>query len=371
MAKAQCGAAADRGGLSRPAAVAWVLCVLLAALPLAARAQPSRAVLAPSSEAPARLVPGEVLVARVRVASGLTPPPGLQQRRARRGFGAYLCARGVAAGLPEDSCVALDVADVRPVASHTLDYLVSIPVPTHMAEGAFDLGLRFPGGEQRVARAVWLGKSEVNAPAEVTRLGPALFRVRSGAMPARARFHVAAGRAVRVEGDIDAAVAPFLDERGAFSAGQVLSLALGPQHEALVRLEPGGSLPNWTLRLPSEVLAGQDVTPVVVGEPAPERCFLRFEVAEDAEVDLPFRVPGPAMVEAFVSAGGQARVLRAQVRVEPRRVGGCDISSFSASGQGALGLLLGSISWTLRRRRRFSAVFAGRTRQRNAACITR
>jgi hypothetical protein len=182
---------------------------------------------------------------------------------------------------------------------------------------------------------------------------------------------VAAGRTVRAEGELAACVTPFLDDRGAFGAGQVLTLILSPQREGLVRVEAGGSVPNWTLRLPSVVLAGQDVTPVVVGEPPPERSFLRFEVPEDAEVEHPFRVPGQVRVEAFASAGGQARVLGAQVRVEPRRVGGCDISSSSASGQGTRGLLLGLISWTLRRRRPFSAVFARRMRQRNAPCIAR
>jgi hypothetical protein len=106
---------------------------------------------------PALVEAGQVLIARVRLPSPLTPPPGVQQERALRGFGAELIghARAIGAGgrAPLKQRYPIEVVNVRPDASASLVYRVSLPIPAWAAPGTYDLELSAPGGKGR-ARAL-------------------------------------------------------------------------------------------------------------------------------------------------------------------------------------------------------------------------
>lgn len=143
-------------------AVALLLCLVL---PTVAKAESlARRVVDPRAGAPLRVAAGDRLQAVVEVASGLTPPPGIQTERALRGFAARACsARG---------CRPLTVRNVRPLDAHSLLYRVEAPIPRDMGRGLYDLELRFPGGGDRVS-----GGLEVLAPArasdELAKMGSA------------------------------------------------------------------------------------------------------------------------------------------------------------------------------------------------------
>lgn len=148
-----------------------LLLASLAIAPLGVRAERiERGLLAPSAELPAQVAAGGMLRLRVRVASGLTPPPGVQSERALRGFALRLCeprseaadsiaesartgAEGGLAGDTAASCLPLTVRNVRPVDAHSLVYRVEAPVPARFPTGVYDVELRYPGGSGRAERA--------------------------------------------------------------------------------------------------------------------------------------------------------------------------------------------------------------------------
>src|SRR4051812_11694710 len=86
----------------------WLIWSLCCALALAARTSaaqaPARGLVSPSALAPLRVAPGETLSFVVQSATGLTPPPGLQEDRAHRAFSAWLCAQGLPLSAPERAC---------------------------------------------------------------------------------------------------------------------------------------------------------------------------------------------------------------------------------------------------------------------------
>jgi hypothetical protein len=131
----------------------WLLC--LAFVPTARGESPTRRVIEPQPGAPLRVAAGERLQAVVEVASGLTPPPGVQTERALRGFAARACWRR--------GCRPLTVRNVRPVDAHSLRYRVEAPLPRDLSGGLYDLELRFPGGSGRV-----IGGLEVLPPARAS-----------------------------------------------------------------------------------------------------------------------------------------------------------------------------------------------------------
>ncbi|HEX6242995.1 MAG TPA: hypothetical protein VFZ61_18910, partial [Polyangiales bacterium] len=71
---------------------------MLASVLLAPRALAERGLIAPRTDRPLRVTPGGLLTLEVEVATGLTPPPGIQEDRAHRAFGLSLCADGVDLG---------------------------------------------------------------------------------------------------------------------------------------------------------------------------------------------------------------------------------------------------------------------------------
>lgn len=108
----------------------------------------------PRAGLPAVVPQGEPLHARVRVPSGLTPPPGIQQDRALVGWSAELVGNAVAIGTPVEHRYPLRVVDVRPDGPSSLVYRATVLVPAWAAPGTYGLRLTAPGGGQAVAGAV-------------------------------------------------------------------------------------------------------------------------------------------------------------------------------------------------------------------------
>jgi hypothetical protein len=97
---------------------------------------------------------GDRLVTRVRVASGLTPPPGIQQEAALRGWSAELVGQSVALGAPTEHRYPVRVIDVRPDGQSSLVYRATVLVPAWAAPGTYGLRMTAPGGETSAAGAV-------------------------------------------------------------------------------------------------------------------------------------------------------------------------------------------------------------------------
>jgi len=104
---------------------------------------------------PAVVHAGQPLIARVRMPVPLTPPPGIQQTRALRGYSAELLAptpplepnaTGAGTGADGDAGAAahrypLEVIAVRPDGASSLRYRVTMPVPAWAAPGVYALHL--------------------------------------------------------------------------------------------------------------------------------------------------------------------------------------------------------------------------------------
>ncbi|MAT27122.1 MAG: hypothetical protein CMN29_19585 [Sandaracinus sp.] len=131
-------------GATSPARADW-----LAHLPACAQPAPLRpeatTLLYPRPGLPAVARAGEPLLLRVRVPAPLTPPPGVQQEKALRGWTATLHGRGRIVAEPAEHRVPLRVVDVRPDAQATLVYRARVELPAWLAPGLYDLELATPG----------------------------------------------------------------------------------------------------------------------------------------------------------------------------------------------------------------------------------
>ena len=144
-----------------------------------------RGLISPSREQPSALHAGERLQMTVRVASGLTPPPGVQTERALRGFVARACSERATSttGEPE-RCTRLTVRNVRPTDAHSLIYRVEAPLPRDLPAGLYHLELRFPGGVSRAPHAL-----RVAAPPQaITSAEPSAGRATEGCAASGAPF---------------------------------------------------------------------------------------------------------------------------------------------------------------------------------------
>lgn len=103
------------------------------------------AIVYPRAGLPALVHAGGTLVARVRVPSALTPPPGVQRDRALRGWSAELRGRG-ASFADAAHRYGVRVTDVRPDGHGTMIYRASLPVPAWAAPGTYELRMTAPGG---------------------------------------------------------------------------------------------------------------------------------------------------------------------------------------------------------------------------------
>ena len=118
------------------------------------RALGRMALLYPRVGLPALVHAGEPLVTRVRVPSGLTPPPGVQQDRALVGWSAVLEGDGVPLGDAVEHRYALRVVDVRPDGPSSLIYRATLRIPHWALPGTYALRMTAPGGADGVAAAV-------------------------------------------------------------------------------------------------------------------------------------------------------------------------------------------------------------------------
>ena len=118
----------------------------------------------PSPGLPAMVEQGAALIARIRMPSALTPPPGHQQDSALRGFDAQLLASGGQALDDAHSVYELRVADVRPDAGSSMIYRLRLPIPRWVAPGTYSLRVRAPSSGVRVGVASVRVLAEGEAP---------------------------------------------------------------------------------------------------------------------------------------------------------------------------------------------------------------
>jgi hypothetical protein len=329
----------------------WLVVALLSA-PARAQDAPGRRLIAPSARAPAQVAPGGVLRCEVETASGLTPPPGLQEDRAHRWFAISLCARGLALGAPERSCFALPVRNVRPLDGVSLGYSVEAPVPRWLAPWSYDLALRFPGGHAELADGVQVTGGP--RPAwEVAELAPEAGGFRIVAEPGRAarlRVHVGAAGMSAQGARFEPYPAP--DAARGFGPGFVALITLAPGARVLLAPRPGAPAPRLRI-VPAQAEAGRPVQLRAEGDAGQVFWWLdQDRGALGRSVTTRFVLRGAAPVEALlVAPDGRSSRARGEVSVRARRAFGCTLSPPSRASSLA-GLLMAALSWTLGARRR-------------------
>ncbi|HEY6879144.1 MAG TPA: hypothetical protein VI299_14055 [Polyangiales bacterium] len=106
---------------------------------------------------------GERLQVELETPHGLTPPPGIQNERALRGFAARLCA--------DAACVPLVALNVRPRDGWSMVYRAEFSLPSALIPGRYALDVRFPGGLARSAGEVEIRPAAKVAPHAVAEAG--------------------------------------------------------------------------------------------------------------------------------------------------------------------------------------------------------
>lgn len=139
-------------------------------------------IVSPVPDQPVEVAPGRAFFAVMRMRLPLTPPPGVQQPRAWKGWSAVLARETAAAlsGAERRLEYPLRLVRVRPRESGT--YRVVLVPPAWMAEGRYDLEIRAPGFAGRTQRSVIVSSSRPKSPlcAEtipLTRAGPGRFEI--------------------------------------------------------------------------------------------------------------------------------------------------------------------------------------------------
>lgn len=100
-------------------------------------------------QVPSMVRAGERLQIELETPYGLTPPPGIQNERALRGFSARLCT--------EARCVPLAALDVRPRDGWSTFYRAEFGLPAALVPGHYELDVRFPGGLAGLPGGVTVG----------------------------------------------------------------------------------------------------------------------------------------------------------------------------------------------------------------------
>ncbi len=320
-------------------------------------AAPGRGLEAPTAQRPAHVACGEQLELLVRVASGLTPPPGIQSERALRGFAARLCADGIAMAAPARLCTPLFVRNVRPRDPHSLLYRMQMVVPVALARGRYDLDVRFPGGSDHADGGIIVG-SESAPPVEL-HLQPGAIHARApAARSASLRVHVG-GPGIAVSGG-RAEYFPRYRDDGTLGSGSVALIHLPAGASARIVPASGPLAVPRSARVEARADAVEGTVEAggalafVLDDARGARVFWWFSPdhgAEGARTRARFLAPGRARVDAVViDAQGRGVVYPSSIEVRPRVPGSCAVAAGDAPGTppGAWpSLLLAALSWKL------------------------
>jgi hypothetical protein len=326
-------------------------------------AQAERGLIAPHSDRPARVVPGALLALTVEVATGLTPPPGVQEDRAHRAFALSLCADGLDLGAGRRRCFPLPVHNVRPCDAISLRYRVEARVPDWLAPSRYDLSLRFPGGQAHAPGALVVAHVATEPIAEAAGESVAAGLVmEGGAQGRRVRVHVGE-TGMQLQGARFEAY-PIPDASG-FAPGFV----------GLIQVPPGGrgfvTKRQETARFPLaiaplEAELGRLVTLRLRGAPARSQVFWWLGArtgGRGSAFTTRFLYPGKQAVQVLaVSHDGRVGLLSQSLPIWQRRALGCSLAAPgtpSAAVPYWVGLLVLSRWWKLR---------AARSRRRRELC---
>lgn len=278
-----------------------------------------------------QVVPGDTLRLIVDVATGLSPPPGIQEDRAHRAFAVRLCARGMDLGAGALRCAPLRVHNVRPLDATSLRYRVEALLPEWFAPGAYRVDLRFPGGEATVEDGVQVlrpGADAGSLPAcAVEGQAAGGFAMRAASTPCLARLHVGP-LGIRLSGARFEA-SPLPGSAGGFDDGFVALVALAPGTQAFVtKRQARPRLGLWIEASP--VFAGAEAALALRGAPADAAVFWWFGAghgARGARVNTTFLYPGPRSVQALAVLGdGRVQRVRRELPIWQRRAFGCSLT---------------------------------------------
>jgi hypothetical protein len=299
------------------------------------RAHAERALLAPQSDAPARVVAGGTLSATVDVATGLTPPPGIQEDRALRLFAITLCADGIDLGAGARRCFPLAVRNVRPVDGSSLRYRVEAPVPVWVAPWVYDLTLRFPGGEVAAPRAVIVSLASGSEPEAGYEPAPVFARSERGVTlskgsagaASRVRVHVGAGGFALAGGSFRAF--PLPDVAHGFAPGFVaLVLRQGSEPVSMTKRQGERAFP--LLFSAGRAEAGRPTRLRAAGFPPGTTVFWWLDPARGAlgsDVTTVFLLRGQAPLELLaVAPDGRVARRQALLPIWQRRAFGCSLT---------------------------------------------
>ncbi|HEX6240480.1 MAG TPA: hypothetical protein VFZ61_06285, partial [Polyangiales bacterium] len=323
---------------------------------LSSRAHAERGLIAPRAERPVGVAPGRLLTLEVEVATGLTPPPGIQEDRAHRAFALSLCADGVDLGAGARSCFPLPVHNVRPADGTSLRYRVEAQLPTWLAPSTYDLAVRFPGGQADAPGALVVTRSgdprPVEAVAEMSERGLSLA---AGAAGRTVRLHVGA-EGMRIEGARFEAYP--IPQASGFAPGFVALVQVPAGGRVFVTKRQGAPPLALTIAAPA-VEAGRLVTLELRGAPSGSRLFWWLGPRAGGvgtALTTRFLYPGKQPIQALaVSPDGRVARLEQSLPIWQRRALGCALSADSSgvpAGLGWVGLLVLSRWWKLRPARR-------------------
>lgn len=305
------------------------------------------------------LLPGQRLVVLVEVATGLTPPPGVQEERAHRAFALALCADGIDLGAGARRCFPLPIANLRPSDGTSLRYRLEAVLPIWLAPGRYLLQLRFPGGSAQAAEALVVrgaGSDDALPPPEVERATPHELVLRGGAAGSRLRVHAGAGGFTLRGGSFEAY--PLPDPVAGMAPGFVGLIHVPAGERVFVTKRQSARALSLHISQPATEV-GRVVTLRAQGAPGDSRLFWWMEnggVGQGSAFTARFLYPGKQRIQLLaVTPDGRTARLEAALPIWQRRARGCALGGPQSAGLdilGCVGLLVLSRSWKLRRRLR-------------------
>jgi hypothetical protein len=290
----------------------------------------------------------------VDVATGLTPPPGIQEDRALRLFTITLCADGLDLGAGARRCFPLAVRNVRPLDGSSLRYRVEAPLPVWVAPWVYDLTVRFPGAQVALPRAVLVREDAAQAFVLAPRVAPQAqglgwpeddaVVIGSHAQPRASTLGSRADALIRVHVSDPGLLLsggsfrgfPLPDAAGGFAAGFVALVQRTGR--APVSMTKRQGPPGFSLALaPVSAEAGRPVQLTARGAPPGALVFWWLDPARGAlgsRVTTVFLLRGSAPLElAAVATDGRSAQAQVVLPIWQRRSFGCTI----AGGDGRAG----------------------------------